>query len=308
MKTAIKRREEMEQDKVPMQAAIWGRMSMASKELVMMSKYWSKVKTLSDPLALWKAICDTHASFSSGDADVDLNEAFSYFYSLKQKSTETLPYYKAAFDAAFEELRERVPHHTMLPAQLNVSIQFITSLDPARFAELQLTYRNKVMPYPATLREAYQAASEWMIVPRNYLTVTGYRATRASSHVAFPMLHAADVLVSDADTHSPESGSRAGGREQRKGGNKKKDAAKKPQYVCYACNKTGHKIQDCPLLGAFRKEHGDKIGGGGDDDEGKALVVRGGESGGTAMGLFSVTADELREYNRLKLLNPSVYY
>jgi hypothetical protein len=78
--TKIARREEkaMEANRVAMHASIWGKMSRESQERVRMNKFWPRVQTNKDPLALWQAICDTHAAFISGDDIYDTNQAWSY--------------------------------------------------------------------------------------------------------------------------------------------------------------------------------------------------------------------------------------
>jgi hypothetical protein len=53
--TKIARREEkaMEANRVVMHASIWGKISRESQERVRMNKFWPRVQTNKDPLALW---------------------------------------------------------------------------------------------------------------------------------------------------------------------------------------------------------------------------------------------------------------
>lgn len=80
----IARREEKatEANQVAMHTSIWGKMSRKSQERIRMNCLWHRVQTNKDPLALWKAICESHAAFASGDDVYDTNQAWSFCYAI----------------------------------------------------------------------------------------------------------------------------------------------------------------------------------------------------------------------------------
>lgn len=155
----------MERLREKMFSTIWMRMSRESQERVKMTARWTKVVTGDDPLELWLAIQESHSMYISGNTVYDTNQAWTAWYNLRHGASQGLPQFREAFDAAFAEIASRVPEDR-LPKDGERAIQFITSLDPTRFAELQLNYRNKLQAYPATLSAAYKVASEWVIMPR----------------------------------------------------------------------------------------------------------------------------------------------
>eukprot|EP01042_Synura_sphagnicola_P008277 gene8277-10603_t len=172
----------MEQQREKMFSTIWMRMSKESQERVKMSTRSAALIARDDPLQLWLAIQETHSMYVSGNTVYDANLAWTSWYNMRQGPSQGLPQYKEAFDAAFEEIVSRVAVDRH-PTDAERAIQFITSLDPTRFAELQMTYRNKLQTYPTTLSQAYKVAAEWVILPRGTLQNSGNRSSHSAFHI-----------------------------------------------------------------------------------------------------------------------------
>eukprot|EP01033_Poteriospumella_lacustris_P011150 gene11150-7933_t len=151
---------------------------------------------------------------------------------MRQADNQGLPQYKAAFDAALDEIRTRVDAQFMPDGEAQAN-QFIMSLDPARFADLQVTFRNKVLSCPDTLEDAYLVASEWVIVPRQSpgnKSITG--------HAAFHIQTAAHAFITKS--HDPKN-QKDKKREDKRDKPKEKEAEKQkdkkiiPKTPCRAC-------------------------------------------------------------------------
>eukprot|EP01040_Poterioochromonas_malhamensis_P015176 gene15176-16944_t len=254
----------MEQQREKMFSTIWMRMSKESQERVKMSTRSAALIARDDPLQLWLAIQETHSMYVSGNTVYDANLAWTSWYNMRQGPSQGLPQYKEAFDAAFEEIVSRVAVDRH-PTDAERAIQFITSLDPTRFAELQMTYRNKLQTYPTTLSQAYKVAAEWVILPRGTLQNSGNR----SSHSAFHIQAAASAyLVSNKEEKekSKKKDQKSNKKSSKAPATKKDSDTDKPAKgdkadksntnTCFACKKDGHYARECPLFKKFLQSIG----------------------------------------------------
>ena len=250
----------MERLREKMFSTIWMRMSRESQERVKMTARWTKVVTGDDPLELWLAIQESHSMYISGNTVYDTNQAWTAWYNLRHGASQGLPQFREAFDAAFAEIASRVPEDR-LPKDGERAIQFITSLDPTRFAELQLNYRNKLQAYPATLSAAYKVASEWVIMPRGTLSSQSSKA----SHAAFHIQTAASAYVANGKDKDKTKSDKGKQKDKQK---KNPQDKKKPKFekkegsdktrdnVCHACKQQGHYARECPLFKKFLESLG----------------------------------------------------
>eukprot|EP01033_Poteriospumella_lacustris_P010076 gene10076-7199_t len=249
----------MEQQREKMFSTIWMRMSKESQERVKMTGRAANLVARDDPLELWLAIQDSHSMYVSGNTVYDANLAWTTWYNMRQGPSQGLPHFKEAFDAAFAEVVSRVDP-SRRPTDAERALQFIISLDATRFAELQMTYRNKLQAYPATLSQAYKVAAEWVILPRGTLQTSG----KGSSHSAFHIQAAASAYLA---SNKEEKGKKKDSKKEKKAS--KKSAARKEKgndqsakedkedkstsQTCFACKKTGHYARECPLFKKFLK-------------------------------------------------------
>lgn len=232
----------MERNRVKMFASIWTRMSRESQERVKMSSLHRQLETMDDPLSLWQAILDTHSMYLSGNSIYDANLAWQQWYNLRQQPHQGLAFYKSTFDAAYDEIAARV-NEDKLPDEQTKAIQFVTSLDPNRFAELQVTYRNKIKAYPPSLQDAYLVATEWVTLAKPQPLKT---ANQAAFHIKTsgpkPMSKRRPAFVEDPPRSKDKQ---QGARPLQKGKPRQKSTS------CFACKKNGHYASDCPIFKSF---------------------------------------------------------
>jgi len=160
MEEEARRIAAMNKQCVQLFSAIWLKLSRDSQERVQLHKsYGEKIRSRSNPLALWNAVCDTHKTFNTGDQMYDLMEARRAFSAVSQGTMQSLAQYKAEFDAAFEEVRSRVGEDDYLPSDQELAYQFFQGLDETRFGTMTMDFRNRVttgqkIPWPKNLVDA----------------------------------------------------------------------------------------------------------------------------------------------------------
>lgn len=270
VRTLRKMEQQMMNDRRGMQSTIWLRLSRESVERIKLHPLWTRIEGGTDPQALWKAIILTHTLYSGNDEIFDYTQALSVWTAMRQSESQGLPQFKVAFDMALEDLRARARPETV-PNGQEIAMRFITSLDPTRFADLQVTYRNKVKPYPDNMVDAYRAAAEWVVVPRY-----GLRPSRAATgqQTAFTICAAANAFVSQAQKGQPQGKGRKADptrppetpkntntrygekalKQRSPSGNghyKTPTSLEKRDGRCMACGEPGHYIKNCPVFRDF---------------------------------------------------------
>lgn len=264
---------EIDRQRVPMYAAIWQRLSVGSRQQVETHEAWIGMNgTDDDPVALWKAIEDTHSPFQSGHEELDLLSAQMFWLSLKQSSNQPLAQFNSVFDDAFVALKvkfENAGQKEKIPPESTVVMQYIRSLDSDRYRDLQVNCHNGERPYPATMSEAKDITRRWVTARPSGL----YGRASGGQHSAFVLMDAATAFVTQAPQQNNKSSGKDGqqksnnkGKASQKkagdappsgNGNKKKgggpdssssNSSKKNGGKCLACDSPDHYFSDCPVF------------------------------------------------------------
>ena len=210
---------------------------------------FEKVNAKNSPVLLWKIIVEVHTFKDKQDGGESKLAALYTFYFLFMSPNETIYDFKRAIDTALQGFiltRQE-------PPGVDVQVEhFITRLDPNRYGQLQLAYKNRLREKPQTLLEAYAAA-------RDHCVIRAHGGSTAISNAATNLMNAtgtATMMVvtrenQGVDTAKKET--RPRGREQEETEAPARDSTRPPTRDCYLCadlkgKDRRHWTNDCPRL------------------------------------------------------------
>lgn len=212
---------------------------------------WDDVASNQDPVRLWQRICLSHRAVDTGLAAVNRADAKERYERLRQRADQPISEYKEIFDEALEVLREV---EATIEPPADQATRFINSLDPHRYSKFKTERFNAatqgVLEYPATLQDAYDAASTYMV------------STSTGRMVGASVFH----TNADQANGKKHGGKKGGGKdrppresESQSGGGGKDpqvEPNKRNKKACYFCGEPPptHFASDCPLFQEFKEK------------------------------------------------------
>ena len=235
-------------------ATIWEKMSAESVEEIKHHQGFENFHHEKDPLALWKAISQTHkvATTSKVDGIVKLS-ARTQYQNVKQGAYESIIAYKERFTAALQAYEEI--GNPKLPDS-SIAMDFMERLDDNRYGQFKIDIINNIaqgsMAAPPTLNSMYMLASERLTLGK-----------RGSSQT----LNATFITKADKNSGARHKGKKQNPEEKKKLPKKetqdkatevpKKTQRDKSKDVCFGCGEKGHHSYECPNQSEDENE-GDK--------------------------------------------------
>jgi hypothetical protein len=158
----------LEDDKPKMWGEIEKYLSVESKAQIRLNATYPALQANHNVLGYWRLIKQVHRT-QAGKINVRSAslQALTNYYSIKQKSSESLNEYKDRLTAAVERIRSADPDQVPLAA--DQARKFTTSLDPRRFNRLIMDCELDETKYEETLAAALQQASAEKILKGDIL-------------------------------------------------------------------------------------------------------------------------------------------
>ena len=121
---------------------IWQYLSVGSIEEIKQHKDFAKFSVEKDPVALWKAIVETHRVDGISKVPAIMkSDARDVYQSCKQGGFESLVTYRERFDAAHKSQEDA--GNAAVSAE-DQAMDFFKGLDPVRYAEFRTTINNQM--------------------------------------------------------------------------------------------------------------------------------------------------------------------
>ena len=158
----------LEDDKPKMWGEIEKYLSAESKAQIKLDAQYPALQATHDVLGYWRLIKQVHRT-QAGKINIKSAalQALTNYYSLKQKSSESLHEFKDRLTAAVERIRSADPD--AVPKDADQARKFTTVLDPRRFNRLILDCELNEAKYEANLAAALQQASAEKILKGDIL-------------------------------------------------------------------------------------------------------------------------------------------
>ena len=205
---------------------------------------WEFSEEEQDPVALWKALKDTHTAYTTGNPFQDEHALRQAYSEMRMQHGETIVNLKLRFTTA---IRAMASIGMDLPSDRAQAQDFLGKLDH-RWSSLKAHLANEVAlgrdTNPKTLFEAFQLASNWNVV--QYNPTTGRQSTTFATHAA--------QIKSKSKTDKSESDlkNKGAGKEKEKPSEESKEQKKPNGPVCFICGDNHHK-KDCPYQEEAKK-------------------------------------------------------
>ena len=224
---------------------IWKYLSVGSVEEIKQHKDFATFSVDKDPVALWKAIVETHPVDGVSKVPAIMkSDARGVYQSCKQGGFEWLVTYRERFDAAHKS--QEVAGNVAVKAE-DQAMDFFNGLDPIRYAEFRTTINNQMelnstITLP-TVNRVYELAGKWVkSVPvhgrqgnaTTYVTTNlDYIPPPAKVTPEKPQPDSepkvSDVLVTAAANNKTEEGGKS-----------------RAKVKCFKCGIFGHYANKCP--------------------------------------------------------------
>jgi len=143
---------------------IWKYLSVGSVEEIKQHKDFATFSVDKDPVALWKAIVETHRVDGVSKVPAIMKkDARDVYNDCKQGGFESLVTYRERFDAAHKS-QEDAGNAAISAA--DQAMDFFSGLDPVRYAEFRTTINNQMELNPLitlpTVNRVYELAGKWV--------------------------------------------------------------------------------------------------------------------------------------------------
>ncbi len=172
------------------------------------------------------------------------------FYLGQMSANETIYDYKRGVDTAlqgFTLTRQDLPD-----AEIQVE-HFITRLDPNRYGQLQLAYKNRLREKPKTLLEAYAAARDHCVIRAQGGSSTISNAAGSASATLTAANGTATMLVANGENQGVDSAKKDKKLKSKAHAEAAVPTSKPPNRDCYLCGdlpqkERRHWTGDCPRM------------------------------------------------------------
>jgi len=263
--------QDAEQRKLKLFALIMQQLSSSQDAKLRLDRDSAEVLASRDPIKLWKLLRKTHRPGDGADPASQREEIRRRSVTLRQRAGEDLTDYQLRWDDSHARMIE-FGMEAEVSNDEDMVLRLIQSLDATRFGQWMDDQLSGRLPRPATVAEAFQAASEAKVITH---TARG----------GIQIVNAVDCVVLKTSTErhpnalSGGSGGGGGGKRKREGkevpsvsssgGEKKygkkqrpqgadssKQSDSRPKPICPLCKlmeipkeKKRHFIQECPAAG-----------------------------------------------------------
>ena len=196
---AITREENIRSQRSWVKSYLWNLCSPSSKNKIKEWENYQAIEDEDDACELWTAIRQYHFGTTTGNEELDREQALQVYYSLRQYDYESIVDFHNIFKAALEVMQDT---ECDVPNDQAQATAFFMRLDDKRYGQLKADIRNKVVEHPADLNSAFKQAAERVEV-----------STRAHSIVpSEQLMHVRDEPNSRHNLNSGRGGGRGGER------------------------------------------------------------------------------------------------
>ena len=145
-------------DRVKMYTAVWTALPEEARNDIRRDETFDAIDQLgNDPLALTNLIAKYASAVLVSDTvgtQVNATDAFGLY---RQRATMSLAEFNLGINARVEQMRACKSH---VPDDLTLAVNYVNKLDPVRYGSMQNAIHNKMLPRPATMLAAFNAASD----------------------------------------------------------------------------------------------------------------------------------------------------
>jgi hypothetical protein len=225
---------------------IWKYLSVGSVEEIKQHKDYKTFSVAKDPVALWKAIMETHRVDGISKVPAIMkSDARDVYNACKQGGFESLVTYRERFDAAHKSMEDA---GNAAKSAEDQAMDFFKGLDPVHYSEFRTTINNQMELNPLitlpTVNRVYDLAGKWV----KAVPVHG-RQGNATTYVTTNLDYVPPTPTPPAEKPQPEpektSDVLATTEATRASGTKtgKRDIK---DVECFKCGAYGHYAHKCP--------------------------------------------------------------
>ena len=154
---AVTREENIRSQRPWVKSYLWNLCSPSSKNKIKEWENYQAIEDEDDACELWTAIRQYHFGTTTGNEELDREQALQVYYSLRQYDYESIVDFHNRFKAALEVMQDT---ECDVPNDQAQATAFFMRLDDKRYGQLKADIRNKVVVHPADLNSAFKQAAE----------------------------------------------------------------------------------------------------------------------------------------------------